>query len=176
MTCIVAISDGSKVYMGGERGHSDSHIITSSSRPKIFEVGQYLIGYAGNTGIGQAVIHNFPFPPLGKTTNIEKHMLTVFIPALRTFVKESDIKMPENDDDNAGFIVGLKGHIYEIDISDFQCVEYEQLAIGSGSGYAYGSLHTSSDIDNNKTRIHIALNAAITYSPTCQGPIDYIEK
>ena len=177
MTCIVAISDGSKVYMGGERGHSDTHIISSSSSPKIFEVGSYLIGYAGNTGIGQAVIFNFDFPPLPKTNKIETHMMRVFIPALRSFIKDNDIKLPENEDDNASFIVGVKGHVFEIDMTDFQCVQYEELAIGSGSGYAYGSLHTTEGYDLTPIdRIHLALDAAITYSPTCQGPIDYLEK
>jgi 20S proteasome alpha/beta subunit len=177
MTCIVAISDGKKVYMGGERGHSDSHIITSSTRPKIFERGSYLIGYAGNTGIGQAVVHNFEFPAIGKTLDPEKHMTRVFIPALRTFIKDQDIKLPENEDDNASFLVGIKGRVYEIDMTDFQCVEYTEVSIGSGSGYAYGSLHTTEGYDLSPIdRIHIALDAAITYSPTCQGPIDYLEK
>lgn len=177
MTCIVAISDGSKVYIGGDRGHSDSHTLVSSTQPKIFEVGPYVIGYAGNSGIGQAVVHNFSFPPLAKNSNIYKHMTTVFIPALRTFIKDSDIKLPENDDDNAGFIVGVKGKVYEIDIADFQCVEYNEVCIGSGSGYAYGSLYTTQDYDIDPIgRIHIALDSAIHYSPTCQGPIDYIEK
>ena len=177
MTCIIAIADKGHIYMGGERGHSDTHIISSSTSPKIFEVGSYLIGYAGNTGIGQAVIHNFEFPPLGKTTKIESHMLRVFIPALRSFIKDNDIKLPDNEDDNAAFIVGIKGHVYEIDLTDFQCVQYDEVAIGSGSGYAYGSLHTTSHYDIPPIdRIHIALDAAITYSPTCQGPIDILEK
>ena len=175
MTCIVAISDGRRVYMGGERGHSDSHVITSSTRPKIFESGSYLIGYEGNSGIGQAVVYNFEFPPLGKTNDINKHMQRVFIPALRIFMKDSEIKLPENDDDGASFIVGVKGRVYEIDISDFQCTEYEEVSIGSGSIYAYGSLYSTKDYEP-KNRIYTAINAAITYSPTCQGPVDYLEK
>jgi len=177
MTCIVAISDGSTVYMGGERGHSDSHTIASSSSPKIFEVGSYLIGYAGNTGIGQAVINNFEFPPLPRSNKIESHMLRVFIPSLRKFIKDNDIKMPDNEDDNAGFIVGVKGHVFEIDMTDYQCVEYHELAIGSGAGYAYGSLYTTSSLDINPIdRIYMAVNAAITYSPSCSGPADFLSK
>jgi 20S proteasome alpha/beta subunit len=175
MTCIVAISDGTKVYIGGERGHSDSHTLVSSTQPKVFEVGSYLIGYAGNSGIGQSVVYNFEFPPIGKTSKIDKHMLTVFIPALRQFFIDNNIKLPDNDDDNASFIVGVKGRVYEIDLSDFQCIEYTELCIGSGGSYAYGSLYSNKD---NKPfdRIRQALNAAIHYSPSCQGPIDYLEK
>jgi ATP-dependent protease HslVU (ClpYQ) peptidase subunit len=175
MTCIVAISDNGKVYMGGDRGHSDSHTLVSSTQPKIFDVGSYLIGYAGNSGIGQAVIYNFEYPAVGKTHNIDRHMLKVFIPALRLFFKENDIKIPEDDENNAGFIVGVKGRVYEIDISDFQCIEYEEVSIGSGSSYAYGSLYTSIDLPA-KDRVEKAIQSAINYSPTCQSPIDILYK
>jgi len=175
MTCIVAISDNKKVYMGGDRGHSDSHTIVSSTRPKIFDVGSYLIGYAGNSGIGQAVVYNFEFPPVGKTHNIDRHMLQVFIPKLRSFITDNNIKLPDDDDNNAGFIVGVKGRVYEIDLTDFQCIEYNEVAIGSGSSYAYGSLYSNKDYEPSD-RILQSINAAITYSPTCQGPIDILEK
>jgi ATP-dependent protease HslVU (ClpYQ) peptidase subunit len=102
-------------------------------------------------------------------------MLKVFIPALRLFFKENDIKIPEDDDSNAGFIIGVKGRVYEIDISDFQCVEYEEVSIGSGSSYAYGSLYTSIDLPA-KARVEKAIQAAINYSPTCKAPIDILYK
>ena len=175
MTCIVALSDNGKVYMGGDRGHSDSHTLVSSTQPKIFDTGSYLIGYAGNSGIGQAVVYNFEYPAVGKTHNIDRHMLKVFIPALRSFFKDNDIKIPDSEDDNAGFIVGVKGRVYEIDISDFQCIEYEEVSIGSGSGYAYGSLYSTKDYEP-LDRIRQGLEAAIKYSPSCQGPIDILIK
>lgn len=174
MTCIVAIADNDVVYMGGERGHSDSYTLVSSTQPKIFDCGHYVIGYAGNTGIGQAICHNFSCPP-SKTMKIDRYMATVFIPQLRSFVKDNDIKIPDNDDDNAGFIVGIKGKVYEIDLADFQCVEYAEVSIGSGSSYAYGSLYSTIG-KHPLDRINEALNAAIIYSPTCQGPIDFLQK
>ena len=175
MTVIVAISDGKNIYMGGDRGHSDTYTLVSSTQPKIFDVGSYLIGYSGNSGIGQAVIYNFEYPAVGKTHNIDRHMLKVFIPALRSFFKDNDIKIPDDDDNNAGFIVGVKGRVYEIDISDFQCVEYNEVCIGSGSSYAYGSLYTSIDLPA-KARVEKAIQSAINYSPTCQSPIDILYK
>jgi len=102
-------------------------------------------------------------------------MLKVFIPALRLFFKENDIKIPDDDDNNAGFIVGVKGRVYEIDISDFQCIEYEEVSIGSGSGYAYGSLYSTKDYEP-LDRIRQGIEAAIKYSPSCQGPIDILIK
>jgi 20S proteasome alpha/beta subunit len=174
LTCIIAISHENKVYIGGERGHSDSHTLVSSTQPKIFEIGSYLIGYAGNTGIGQAVVHNFEFPAV-KSTNIYKHMTGVFIPALRSFFKDNDIKIPENEEDAGSFIVGVKGKVYEIDTSDFQCVEYTEVSIGSGSSYAYGSLYSTKYYEP-RDRIMQGIESAILYSPSCIGPIDILMK
>lgn len=63
MTCIIAFSHNDKVYMGGERGHSDSSIITAAKNPKIFKINDYLLGYSGITGQGQLVGYRFSFPP-----------------------------------------------------------------------------------------------------------------
>ena len=38
MTCIIALGHDDKVYMAGERGHSDSSILTASKQPKIFKI------------------------------------------------------------------------------------------------------------------------------------------
>lgn len=160
--------------MGGERGYSDSHTLVSSTQPKIFSIGQYLIGYAGNSGVGQAIVYNFS-PPALKSIKIDNHMLKLFMPQLRSFIKESDIKLPDSEDDSTGLIVGIKGRVYEVDLSDFQCVEYEEVSIGSGSGYAYGSLYTSIGLPP-KARVEKAIQSAINYSPTCQSPIDILYK
>ena len=172
MTCIAALVDKGNVYMGGERGYSDTHNILASSQPKISSHGLYLFGYSGNSGMGQAIKYNFEFPP-AKIVNIDKHMGQVFIPLLRTFFKDKEIKLPESEEDHGGFIVGIKGHVYEIDTTDFQCVEYDMVSIGSGSGYAMGSLYSSSHLPP-VDRIKLSIQAAIEYSPTCKGPIDIL--
>lgn len=168
MTCIVAISDGTTVYMGGERGYSDDHSIIPSLEPKIFDKGLYLIGYAGNAGTGQNVVYNFEAPPLVTNTKTDKYMHGVFIPALKKFLKD-------DKDDETSLIIGIKGRVYEIDLEDYQCTEYAEVAIGSGYTYALGSLYSTTPLDNNY-RIQVAMEAAIQYSPTCSGPVDYLQK
>lgn len=170
MTCIVAISDGNTVYMGGERGYSDEHVIIPSLEPKIYDKGLYLIGYAGNAGTGQNVVHNFNPPAFVTNTKVDNYMYRSFIPALRKFLKDDIDK-----DDDTSLIIGIKGRVYEISVQDYQCTEYKEIAIGSGMPYALGSLHTSKDLPA-KERVHIAIESAITYSPTCQGPIDILYK
>ncbi len=174
MTCIAALSLDGVVYLGGERGYSDTHSTLSSTQPKISAHNLYLFGYSGNSGVGQAVKYNFNFPAI-KLSNIDKHMGSVFIPALRSFFEDSKITLPPNEEDSGGFIVGIKGHVYEIDTFDFQCVEYEMVSIGSGSGYAMGSLYSTSHLPP-VDRITTSINSAIEYSPSCLGPVDILTK
>jgi ATP-dependent protease HslVU (ClpYQ) peptidase subunit len=173
VTCIVAITDGETVYIGGDRGHSNNDVIVSSLAPKVFNKSHYLIGFAGNTGIGQSIAYTFDAPTHRVNTDTYKYVYQFFIPALREHLKD---QLSDKEDNQTSFILGIKGKLFEIDTGDFQCTEYAEVAIGSGSSYAYGSLHTTQQFPaaTPEMRVTWALNAATTYSPTCQEPIDIL--
>lgn len=178
MTCIAAISYKDTVYMAGDRGYSDGDIIVPSKSPKIFNKGNYLLGFAGNTGVGQNACYTFDAPTHRSTTDIYKYLYNFFIPALRDHLKDY---LSDKDEHQASFILGYKGKVFEIDTADFQCVEYDELAIGSGSTYAYGSLYSTYKTPYNpdviytpEERVALAVESAIKYSPTCYGPIDIL--
>lgn len=173
MTCIVAIAHEDTVYIGGERANSDENIIVSSLAPKVFNKSFYLFGYAGNTGLGQSVAYTFDAPTMRINTDTYKYVYNFFMPALRDHLKDY---LSDKEEQQASFILGIRGKVFEIDTNDFQCVEYQELAIGSGAAYAYGSLHTTSqfEVATPYYRIEQALNAATTYSPTCQDPVDIL--
>ena len=175
MTCIAAVTYENIVYMAGERGNSDEHCILSSIDKKITKKGEYLIGYSGNTGMGQAVQYSFT-PPIFGAKDINKFMVSKFVPTLRKFYEEAKITMPEKDDDHVSFIVGFSGCIFEIDTADFQVGQYEDLAIGSGSQYALGSLFSTRHLRDPKRRLRLAIESSIVFSPSCQGPIDYLSE
>jgi hypothetical protein len=48
------------------------------------------------------------------------------------------------------------------------------LCMGSGSGYAYGSLYSTQKQKNPRNRVRQAVASAIEYSPSCKGPIDTV--
>lgn len=180
MTCIVAITYKDTVYMAGDRGYSDGDILVPSRSPKIFDKGNYLLGFAGNAGLGQNAAYTFDAPTHRSTTNTYKYLYNFFIPALKDHLKDN---LSEKDDHQAAFILGYQGKVFEIDTADFQCVEYDELCIGSGAAYAYGSLYSTYNnpihIDNTYTpeeRVALAVESAIRYSPTCSGPIDTLIK
>lgn len=180
MTCIVAIAHNDTVYMAGDRGHSDHDIIVPSVSPKIFDKGNYLLGFAGNTGLGQSFAYTFDAPTHRVNTDTYKYIYKYFVPALRDHLKDC---LSDKEEMQASFILGYQGKVFEIDTGDFQCVEYTELSIGSGAAYAYGSLFST--LPNSKEslynlspaeRVQWAVQAAITYSPTCSGPIDILIK
>jgi ATP-dependent protease HslVU (ClpYQ) peptidase subunit len=168
MTCIVGIANGDNVWIGGDRSSSDGNTILSLSRPKVTRCGDYLIGYAGSLGIGQ-LAQMIELPPAVK--NIEKVLRTTFIKSLKTAIEEFG-NASHLEDNSTEFLIGVKGRLFEISSDDWQVGEYEYSAIGSGNNIALGSLHTTQNWKDQERRIKFALDAAITLSPSCQGPID----
>lgn len=172
MTCIIAFSHNDKVYMGGERGHSDSSIITAAKNPKIFKINDYLLGYSGITGQGQLVGYRFSFPPIPKGIDVNEYMVSEFAPSLRTFYQSYEINI-DKEEDCADFIVGVKGRVFELSSYDFQCVEYDVTAIGTGREYALGAYYAIGNYDiDPKDILRTCVEAAVHLSPSCKAPID----
>jgi ATP-dependent protease HslVU (ClpYQ) peptidase subunit len=161
MTCIAGIMKEGKVYLAGERGASEGNYIVPIDKPKIWKSGPYIFGFAG-TFDGQLIQYNFvPPTPEG---NADKFMHGKFLKSIGG--KESELSL----------LIGLKGKLYEHDAADLTLVSYERdfIAIGSGADYAMGSLYSTQSHKDPKRRLTLALNAAVTYSTSCIGPIDIL--
>lgn len=170
MTCIVGITDGTSIYIGGDRGASDGDTVISMCRPKVGVRGDWIYGYSGDIGIGQ-YLDVIELPILKK--NDDPYM--VIINELIYTLHERIDKIIKDDAPQADFLIGAKGRLFELSTEAWGVVEVTESSIGSGSQFAFGSLHTTYTynipiID----RIQIALDSAITYSPTCQGPTDIL--
>jgi ATP-dependent protease HslVU (ClpYQ) peptidase subunit len=170
MTCIVAISDGSNVYMASERGLSDDDVITAMSAPKIRQNYKYIIGYADSPGTGQ-LLHWMALPTPPRST-VEKFMRTTWVNAVRKALNDSGVDLKDNA--HASFLVGVSGQLFFVDTVDWQVSECEYMAIGSGSSIALGSLYTTATWKSPEKRAYTAVSAAIELSPSCKGPIDSI--
>ena len=166
MTCIVGIAHDGKVHMGGERGASSSDVIVSTLQPKITLNHDFLVGYSGEGfGVGQlATLADYPLDE----KNLEITIRTIFCKSMSKLVD----KYGGVSNGSHILLIGGYGRLFEIDTSDWGIIEVSESAVGSGSPYALGSLYTTKHIKNPIRRISTALEAAITYSPSCQGPID----
>ena len=172
MTCIVGIAKDGVVYMGGDRGASDTYTILPLCRPKIVQINNYLVGYAGTQGIGQ-IAHMIELPHIPNNKNITKTLRTTFIKSLKNAVEEYG-NAPLNEDNSTDWLIGVHGRLFEITSDDWQVSEFEESAIGSGNNIALGSLHTSRSWKDQEKRIRYSLQAAVDISPSCLGPIDIL--
>jgi len=165
MTCIVGIVDNGTVHMGSDRGASSSGVIVSTLLPKISMQHNFLVGYSGDGfGVGQlATLADYP----ENDKNLEITLRTIFCKSLSKLVD----KYGGADNGSHEILIGGYGRLFEIYTDDWGIIEVSQSAVGSGSDFALGSLYSTIGMDTTH-RITTALEAAITLSPSCQGPID----
>lgn len=169
MTVIVGITDGTTVYIGGDRGVSDDVSILSLSRPKVHINNGWVFGYSGSLGVGQ-LMEIIDMPDAGEDPY--KTLRTDVVSHMRSAIDLYGSHDPEHTSD---FIIGTQGRLFELSTADWSVAEVNETALGSGSPFALGSLHTTKDFPaTHEFRINMAIDAAITCSPTCQGWVDIL--
>lgn len=169
MTCIVALEDDGKIYMGADSSAIDGEQISLRQEPKIFKCGDFLIGFCHSFRYGQIIEHCFK-PPKVTEKNIVKYMVTKFVPELKITLAVNDF-----DEKESCMIVGYKGKIFYVE-SDWN-VGYDKTnyyAIGSGAPVALGSLY-STEGQHPLDRIRIALEAAQEFTISVRGPFNYLD-
>ena len=175
MTCIAVVRDRvtNKIWMAGDRGVSDDNSISVCSSPKIWKKEGYLFGYAGSMD-GDRIKHLFVPPEFEGRGSIDKFMYSKFLKALRKFYEEWWVDTSPSSD--FGMIICVRGKIYEHNASDMSLTQYEQdyLVMGSGGDLALGSLFSTQKQKDARKRAMQAVNAAITHSTSCKGPIDIL--
>ena len=168
MTVIVGVSDKDRVYIGGDRGVSDDTAILSMSRPKITKRDGWVFGYAGSLGTGQ-LIEFITLPKVQKGEDPYKVLRIDIVEQLKNIY---DTHGRDIEDNGTDWVIGYKNRLFEMSSGDWGVLEIEYSAIGTGSTFALGSLHATQNWQDSKRRVHKALEAAISFSPTCKHPID----
>lgn len=171
MTCIVGISDDGKVYMGGDRGASDGSAIVSLVSPKVYIRDEWIFGYAGSMGIGQ-IMQIITIPILKEDEDPFIVLRMDIVDQFKSIMDNQGMSITEDNDTD--ILIGIRGRLFEFSPADWSVAEVKETAIGSGGNFALGSLHSTYSIYSPIVRISMALDAAITYSPSCQGPTDLL--
>ena len=181
MTCIVAIKENGKVYLGADSASSDDEqdMRTISKHPKIFKNGPVAIGFCGSWRAGKVFQYDLIVPKLD-TNDIDRYMNTTFINALQECAERNRLVIDESKPENdlADLIVAVSGRIYEVQ-SHIQALEHvdNYFAVGSGAKFALGSLCTTEEFDlPPNERLELALDAASKYSMSVAPPYSYLVK
>jgi ATP-dependent protease HslVU (ClpYQ) peptidase subunit len=173
-TCIVGIAHKGVVWMGCDSMASTDYHKARMRAPKIFRVGDMLVGVCGSLR-ARDVVETVALPSRAESeTNDRDYLVRSYIPALRTAMKDAGVLSTDDgvDDFNGGMLVGYRGRVYQV-FADFALMEHAEWATGSGGEYALGSLFSTSG--DPAKRIKTALQAACEFSPSC-GPPFVVEK
>jgi hypothetical protein len=187
MTCIVALSSGNKVFLGGDSAASDekSGLILQVTGPKVFKVGQYGIGFTDSFRMGQ-ILQYIWVPPVYKPTagfkNLDKFMRTRFVESIKQTFQENGYgkfgNSTDEGDEGGVFLIAVAGtgRIFTMDY-DFHIAEadVDYLAEGSGQQVALGSLFSTRNVKAPRTRVKTALEASSKFIMSVRGPFTIIE-
>jgi ATP-dependent protease HslVU (ClpYQ) peptidase subunit len=172
MTCIVGIEHAGGVTIGADAAGSDGWSITSRADTKIFRNGPYLFGFCGSFRMGQ-LLHYSLIPPRVPAGDLERHMATDFVDAVRECLQVGGYAQRKNEVEAGGtFLVATADTLFCIQ-SDYQVARQRMGfdAIGSGEEVALGSLHATADRNiTPKRRALMALQAATDLTAFVQGP------
>lgn len=177
MTCIAALAHRGRVWIGGDSASSDAYWhIAPVQQPKVFRVGEMVIGNAGSWRICQLLQHKLTLPPID-AKNVEGWLVTKFIDAVREALKAGGVAKKENEVEEGGvFLVGLRGRLYRAD-HDYQIIPVgpHGVAIGSGASVAIGALYATHGLRwTPSARIRLALQASAHATPFVRAPFRII--
>jgi ATP-dependent protease HslVU (ClpYQ) peptidase subunit len=174
MTCIVALRHEGVIYMGCDSAGVAGYGRANRVDPKIYRVGEMLIGFTTSFRMGQLLGYSLTLPKHHSDVPVENYMATAFINAVRDCLKTGGFAEKEKDAERGGtFLVAYRGRIFEVE-SDYQVGERLESfnAVGCGVDLALGSLATSA-ADSNMTprlRVELALKVAADFSAGVYPP------
>lgn len=178
MTCIVGITDGKTVTIGGDTaGSTRSGFITRRSDGKVWEKDGWVFGFTTSYRMGQLLRYKFVPPLKAASADVYTHMVTTFIDALRQAYKDGGYAHIENSVESGGhFLVGHEGRLFKVE-SDFQVGEslHKYDATGSGEEFALGAFHATEGTKlNHHDRCERALLAAQEFNSFVREPFEFV--
>ena len=175
MTCIIGVVENGNVHMAGDCAGSSEWETRKLAFPKVFRNGELLIGVCGLPQAIHVVRYNFAPEPQPGGDDDMKYIVNVVAGGIRSVLRVAEIIPATMTDEMPAitFLVGYRGHLYEIDHS-FQVVEWSDgfNAIGSGREYALGVLYALPPM-SPRARIDTAMSAAAPFSPSVQLPLAF---
>lgn len=177
MTCIAAIAEEGRVWIGADSAGVSGWSLTIQRNPKVFRNGQFLFGFTDSFRMGQLLAYALVPPERSADVTIERFMATTFVDAVRVTLKEGGYARKEHDAETAGtFLVGYQGRLFRV-CSDYQVGEsacgFD--ACGCSEDVARGSLFTSRGlVASPEDRLRLALGAAESFSAGVRGPFNVL--
>lgn len=175
MTCIVGIKDGKtgEIYLGGDSAAVYGDYIRTRSDPKVFRIGEYLLGFTSSFRMGQILRHWTKIPTFKKGSDPDAHIIQIIDEVFMGVMQKHKFAEEDKKALKGGtFLIGWKYHLYLIE-SDFQYgrTHDDYMVCGSGTYTASGSLHaTGLSRMAPRKRVRRALEAASHHDWAIRAP------
>ena len=168
-----------KVWVGADSSCNDDDTILSVSNPKVFQVGDFLIGGCGSFRAMQLLMYShddidtnlFDLIPPKRPKTLFRFMVSEFVPTIRQIYYNNDFLL-DGICDEFGLLIGVNCNLFVIN-HDFHIDHVQDYtAIGAGYHICLGALDVCWQLDNisGDKALNIALNTASKYSNCVQGP------
>lgn len=172
MTCIVGVTDGKTVTIGGDSAGVAGYDLTVRADAKVWADNGWVFGFTSSFRMGQLLRYGFTPPAMTEGQDLDEYMVTSFVGAVRQTLKDGGYASVDSNVERGGtFLVGTRGRLFLID-SDYQVGEsgYPFDAVGCGESFALGALHAIGDKLTPDRRVLRALEIAETCSAGVRGP------
>lgn len=171
MTCVAGIARASQVWIGADSAASTDDLIATRT-PKVFRLGELLVGFAGGYRAAQVLRFGIELPEHDPRLSSVEWLSTIFVDALRSAHRRSGVMRSEAglDLNTTAFLIGYRGGLYDLD-GEYAVTEVsDYAAIGDGAAVALGSLATTPRILKPVRRLELALAASEKHCPSVRGP------
>lgn len=143
MTSVIGYAANGHVWIAGDScvGNDNDQFVTLNK--KVFRVGELLIGCSGSLRRWQLLQYELALSPDDDGGDPERYIVTVVVEAIRRLFADRAAAIIEDGMEYGGtFIIGYRGHLYEMD-NNYQVLERtsQTAAIGTGGPYALGAFH-----------------------------------
>ena len=180
MTTISAIqTDYYAVLCADSQITEDNLVSTSTSTPKIVEVGKFLIGISGDIRPGDILTYNWK-PPIYRGENPVTYMGAKVIPSIITAFNDNNYEWNKVDKDGGfDYLFAFNGNIFRVacDLSFFQ-TDHGTYGIGSGGqlalGYLYSIRKSNMELDYLKRHARRAVEIASVLDSNTGKPIQLV--
>lgn len=176
MTVIVAVTDGSNVYMGSDSAISSDKDVFGLKTEKIIKKDGLLIGVSGVLRGLQLLKYNWDIPEQPSSMSNEEYIITMIVQDIKGIFNFHGYSLLDDNQEihDSHYLIGYRGSIFTLD-SNYQVFETNKqyAAIGSGAYFALGALSTLEDTGIIKRDPAYAVNRSIEvakeFCPTVSG-------
>lgn len=175
MTCIAGIvADDGYVWIGADSASADGWKVRQSLTPKVFNVGEVLIGYTVSYRMGQILQAQLELPD-AEDREAFTYIMGRLVDRIRTTLQRHHWGTEkDNKQEGCALLVGYRGHLFCIG-DEYQVTEEADGfdAIGCGGDFALGAMYAASEMAP-ADRILMGLKAAAHMSGGVMPPFRFM--